>query len=66
MCDTHIVAASPKGEPIQLHRRDIVRGLWAGTMVAFTVANSHECKPLTLHDRFNISKVGVNQTSVID
>ena len=32
MCDHHFVATDPK-QPIQLHRRDIVRGLWSGTMV---------------------------------
>ena len=47
MCDTHIVAASPKGEPIQLHRRDIVRGLWAGTMVAFTGVAGCSTNPAT-------------------
>lgn len=42
MCDNHIVVAGQKG-PIQLHRRDVVRGLWAGTMVAFTGASVSSC-----------------------
>ena len=34
MCDNH-VGVLPNGQPVKLHRRDVVRGLWAGSMVLF-------------------------------
>ena len=42
MCNNHVVVASQNG-PVTLHRRDVVRGLWAGSMVAFTGASVSGC-----------------------
>ena len=42
MCDNHQIVQSQNG-PIQLHRRDVVRGLWAGTIVAFAGTNASGC-----------------------
>lgn len=37
MCDNHEVVKNADGK-IQMHRRDVVRGLWAGTMVLSTAS----------------------------
>lgn len=42
MCENHVSVQGAKG-PIQLHRRDVVRGLWAGTIVAYAGTTASGC-----------------------